>query len=32
MAVAPPYVAYSTSTEAMVPLGEWVTVFGSFRR
>ena len=31
MAVAPPYVAYSTYTEEMVPLGDWVTVFGSLQ-
>ena len=31
MAVAPPYVAYSTYTHVMVPLGEWVTVFASLQ-
>jgi hypothetical protein len=31
MAVAPPYVAYSTSTRAVVPLDEWNTVFASLQ-
>jgi len=31
MAVAPPYVAYSTCTSAMVPADEWVTVFASLQ-
>ena len=31
MAVAPPYVAYSTCTNATIPMGEWVTVFASLQ-
>lgn len=31
MAVAPPYVAYSTCTEALIPPGDWVTVFASLQ-
>jgi len=31
MAVAPPYVAYSTYTQAIIPIAEWVTVFASLQ-
>jgi hypothetical protein len=31
MAVAPPYVAYSTSTRAVIPLEQWATVFASLQ-
>jgi hypothetical protein len=31
MVVAPPYVAYSTYTSAIVPIDEWVTVFASLQ-
>jgi hypothetical protein len=31
MVVAPPYVAYSTYTRTIVPIGEWATVFASLQ-
>jgi hypothetical protein len=31
MAVAPPYVAYSTCTSAVIPVDDWVTVFASLQ-